>query len=124
MAHILIAEDERAVRTFLVRAMQSQDHEVTAVADGVQALQALHKGRFDLLLSDIVMPEMDGIALALKVSQEWPDMPIVLITGFAKERQRAHNLEALVHCVVPKPFDLEKICGIVAEALESSRGAA
>ncbi len=92
------------------------------MADGGQALQALQKGNFDPLLSDIVMPEMDGIALALKASQEWPDMPIILITGFAKERQRAHNLEALVHCVLPKPFDLEKICGVVAEALEAGKG--
>ena len=119
MARILIAEDEGAVRTFLIRAMQSQNHQVTAVADGVQALQALQKHAFDLLLSDIVMPELDGIALALKVSRDWPDMPIVLITGYAKERQRAHNLDALVHSVVPKPFDLEKICGIVDEALEA-----
>ena len=117
MAHILIAEDEVAVRTFLIRAMESQDHSVTAVADGVQALHALQKGEFDLLLSDIVMPEMDGISLALQVSRDKPEMPIILITGFAKERQRAHNLESLVHSIVPKPFDLEKICGIVKDAL-------
>ena len=117
MARILIAEDEGAVRTFLIRAMESQDHEVVAVADGVQALGALQDGEFDLLLSDIVMPELDGIALALKVSRDWPDLPIVLITGFAKERQRAHNLESLVHSVVAKPFDLEQICGVVDAAL-------
>ena len=117
MAHILIAEDEAAVRTFLTRAMESQDHSVTAVADGVQALQ---KSDYDLLLSDIVMPEMDGISLALQVSRDKPDMPIILITGYAKERQRAHNLHALVHSVVPKPFDLEKICSIVNDALDVS----
>ena len=120
MAHILIAEDEAAVRTFLTRAMESQDHSVTAVADGVQALHALQKADYDLLLSDIVMPEMDGISLALQVSRDKPGMPIILITGYAKERQRAHNLESLVHSVVPKPFDLEKICGIVKDALEAS----
>ena len=119
MARILIAEDEPAVRTFLIRAMESRDHEVTAVDDGVHALQALQVSEFDLLLSDIVMPELDGVALALKVSRDWPDMPIILITGFAKERQRAHNLEALVHDVVAKPFDLEKICGVVEAALEA-----
>ena len=92
---------------------------LTAVADGVQALQALQKSKFDLLLSDIVMPELDGIALALQVSRDRPDMPIILITGFAKERQRAHNLEALVHAVAPKPFNPEKICGGVREVLEA-----
>ena len=72
------------------------------------------------LLSDIVMPEMDGISLALQVSRDKPEMPIILITGFAKERQRAHNLESLVHSIVPKPFDLEKICGVVKNALDGS----
>ena len=120
MARILIAEDEEAVRTFLIRTLESRGHEVKAVADGVQALQTLQKNSFDMLLSDIVMPELDGIALALKVSRDWPDMPIVLITGYAEERQRAHNLEALVHSVVSKPFGLEKICGVVDEALAAS----
>ena len=73
-----------------------------------------------MLLSYTVMPELDGIVLALKVSRDWPDMPIVLITGYAEERQRAHNLEALVHSVVSKPFGLEKICGVVDEALAAS----
>ena len=91
-----------------------------ALADGVQALQTLQKNSFDMLLSYIVMPELDGIALALKVSRDWPDMPIVLITGYAEERQRAHNLEALVHSVVSKPFDLKKIYGVVDEALAAS----
>lgn len=120
MARILIAEDEEAVRTFLIRTLESRGHEVKALADGVQALQTLQQNSFDMLLSDIVMPELDGIALALKVSRDWPDMPIVLITGYAEERQRAHNLEALVHSVVFKPFDLEKICGVVDEALAAS----
>jgi len=84
VAHILIAENETAVRTFLIRAMENQDHSVTAVADGVQALRTLQKDDFDLLLSDIVMPEMNGISLALQVSRDKPDMPIILITGYAK----------------------------------------
>ena len=84
MARILIAEDEEAVRTFLIRTLESRGHEVKALADGVQALQTLQKNSFDMLLSYIVMPELDGIALALKVSRDWPDMPIVLITGSPK----------------------------------------
>ena len=119
MARILIAEEEDAVRTFLIRALENQGHEVKAVADRVQALHALQKHTFDLLLSDIVMPKLDGIALVLAVSRDWPSMPIVLITGYAAERQRAHNLEALVLSVVPKPFDLHKNCGVVDEALEA-----
>lgn len=110
MSKILIAEDDTAVREFVSRALVNAGHAVTAAADGVQALEALEKDTFDLLLSDIVMPELDGIALALKVSRDWPDMPILLMTGYAAERQRAHNLDALIHDVISKPFTLRQIC--------------
>ncbi len=120
MARVLIADDEPAVREFLVRALESRGHEAAAVADGVAALGALEGKEFDLLLSDIIMPELDGIALALKVAKERPDMPIVLMTGFADQRRRARNLEALVRDVVAKPFSLEQICAIVDDALRAS----
>ncbi len=110
MSKILIAEDDTAVREFVSRALVNTGHDVTATADGVQALEALEKDTFELLLSDIVMPELDGIALALKVSRDWPDMPILLMTGYAAERQRAHNLDALIHDVISKPFTLQQIC--------------
>jgi len=63
------------------------------------------------------MPGLDGIALALKASKDFPDMPILLMTGFAAERQRAHNLEALIHRVIAKPFTLAEICEAVEDAL-------
>ncbi len=110
MGHILVAEDDAAVRSFVVRALQHRKHSVTAVEDGVQALEALEKGRFDLLITDIVMPGLDGIALALKVTGERPELPILLMTGYSAERQRAHNLEELICEVATKPFTLEQIC--------------
>jgi CheY-like chemotaxis protein len=110
VSKILIAEDDTAVREFVSRTLVDAGHDVTAMADGVQALEAPEKDTFELLLSDIVMPELDGIALALKVSRDWPDMPILLMTGYAAERQRAHNLDALTHDVISKPFTLQQIC--------------
>ena len=117
MAHILIAEDEDAVREFLTRALVHKGHEVTAVADGGEALEALQASSFDLLLADIVMPQLDGIALALKVSKDFPELRIVLMTGYATERARAHNLDALVHEVISKPFSMAEICAAVEAAL-------
>jgi two-component system, cell cycle response regulator CpdR len=117
MATILLAEDEDSVGAFVTRALSQQGHQVTRVADGLAALSALATAPFDLLLTDIVMPGLDGIALALKVSKDHPAMKILLMTGFAAERQRAHNLEALVHGVVMKPFTLEEIQKAVAELL-------
>ena len=81
MSRILIAEDDTAVREFVLRALANAEHDVVAAEDGLQALEALETDQFDLLLSDIVMPELDGIALALKLSKDWPDLPILLMTG-------------------------------------------
>jgi two-component system, cell cycle response regulator CpdR len=117
MARILIAEDELPVQAFLRRALTHAGHETVVVGDGLAALSALREGVYDLLLTDIVMPGLDGIALALKVSKDHPQMRILLMTGYATEQQRAHNLEALIHRVIAKPFTLEQICAVVAEEL-------
>tara|TARA_R100000005_G_scaffold89219_1_gene59624 strand:+ start:8120 stop:8551 length:432 start_codon:yes stop_codon:yes gene_type:complete len=122
MARILIAEDEAALREFISRALTYHGHEVVTVNDGADALVTLQKGRpFDLLLTDIVMPVMDGIALALKVSKDLPDLRILMMTGYAAERQRAYNLDMLIHDVIAKPFTLDEICEKVNEALTSDR---
>lgn len=117
MARILVAEDERAVREFVRRALAHEGHDVTLVEDGLQALDVLQGETFDLLLTDIVMPAMDGIALALKVARDKPDMKILLMSGYAAERQRAHNLNELIHRVIAKPFTLREICAAVEDTL-------
>jgi CheY-like chemotaxis protein len=119
MARILVAEDELAVRQFVTRALVHAGHEVTAVADGQQAIETLAKARFDLLVTDIIMPEMDGITLALKCAKEWPGLRILMMTGYAAERQRAHNLEALIHKVITKPFSLGDFVAAVEAALKA-----
>ena len=116
-SRILIAEDDGAVQSFVARALKLRGHHITAVDDGLQALAALDTERFDLLLTDIVMPGMDGIALALKVARDYPDLPVLLMTGYSAERQRAHNLDELICRVLVKPFSLQKICDTVDEVL-------
>ncbi|MCZ4273974.1 response regulator [Maritalea porphyrae] len=119
MAKILLAEDDPSVRGFVSRALEMDGHDVTVTEDGGLAAEAVleHEGNFDLLLSDIKMPVMDGIALSLSVAAQYPDITILLMTGFADQRERAHGLDALVHDVVPKPFTLADIRAKVAEAL-------
>ena len=109
-ARILVAEDDPSVRSFVLRALDLRGHEVTAVEDGLQALEALAKESFDLLITDIVMPGLDGIGLALKVGRDHPDLPVLMMTGYSAEQQRAHNLEELITRVVLKPFTLQQIC--------------
>jgi CheY-like chemotaxis protein len=116
-AKILVAEDDATVREFVARALRAQGYEVTAVEDGIEALDTLRGDQFDLLLADIVMPELDGIALALKVAKDYPELPVLLMTGYSAERQRAHNLDALIHDVITKPFTLRQICDAAAQVL-------
>src|SRR5579871_2536441 len=101
MARLLIAEDEEAVRNAVARALSLDGHDVVTRADGAAALEALTGAaqRFDLLLTDIKMPIMDGIALALAAARDQPELPIVLMTGYADQRERAHGLDALIHDV-------------------------
>jgi DNA-binding NtrC family response regulator len=117
MARILVADDEESLRHFLSRALSARGHEVITVGCGTEALDALGESRFDLLLSDVVMPELDGIALALRVSRDYPELPIVIMTGFMSAKARAEDLSTLVRKVVAKPFSLEDICRHVEEAL-------
>jgi len=118
MARILIAEDDEAVRGLVMRALAEDGHELTATADGIAALDVLDQsGDFDLLLTDVKMPAMDGIALAMAAGRGHPDLAIMLMTGFADQRERAHDLDAYVHDVIAKPFSLAQIKDAVREAL-------
>ncbi|HKA76205.1 MAG TPA: response regulator [Pseudolabrys sp.] len=119
MARILIAEDDDTLRELLVRALGGDGHILTETADGATALDALNEsnGEFDLLLSDVKMPKVDGIELALATGRNHPDIAIMLMTGYADQRERAHGLDALVHDVISKPFSIDQIKGAVREAL-------
>jgi CheY-like chemotaxis protein len=119
MARILVAEDEDPLRALVARAITDLGHTVVTAFDGADALDIITRenGSFDLLLTDIRMPLMDGIALALSVARDHPNIVILLMTAYADQRERASNLEALIHDVVLKPFTLAELKTAVAEAL-------
>lgn len=117
MSRILVADDEPDIRDVIQRALTAAGHHVTTVADGAAALQKLEEASFDLLLTDIVMPIMDGVALALKVGKEYPDLRILMMTGYADQRDRAYNLDSLIEDIVVKPFTVDEIILKVQEAL-------
>jgi two-component system, cell cycle response regulator CpdR len=124
MAKILIAEDEESLRAMCARGLTLSGHEVMTACDGSEALDILKRedGRFDLLLTDIRMPLMDGIALALAAARDFPDLVILLMTGYADQRERAHGLDALIHDVIAKPFTLAVLRSAVDEALTVKAG--
>lgn len=119
MSRILIAEDEEALRVMCARALATDGHHIETASDGSDALEILirERGRFDLLLTDVRMPIMDGIALALAAARDFPDLTILLMTGYADQRERAKGLDALVHDVIAKPFSVADLRGAVSEAL-------
>jgi two-component system cell cycle response regulator CpdR len=118
VARILIAEDEEASRVLLTRALELDGHAIHAVEDGAAALEYLQGGgEADLLLTDISMPLMDGIALALSVSRDRPNLPIVLMTGFADQRERASGLESMIKGVIVKPFQIEDVRAKIRDLL-------
>lgn len=108
MIRILLAEDEDAMRAYLSRALENAGYEVVAVDRGTDALPLLEREHFDLLLSDIVMPEMDGIELAQLCSEISPRTKVMFITGFAAVSLRASR-EAPQARVLSKPFHLRDL---------------
>lgn len=108
MIHILLAEDEDAMREYLVRALEKSGYAVTAVNCGSKAAPLLDENDYDLLLTDIVMPEMDGIELARHCSKVSPQTQVMFITGFSGVALRAGN--AMPHAkVLSKPFHLRDL---------------
>src|ERR1700716_1553667 len=111
------------MRSLVARAIAMDGHQPVTAEDGAEALEILNReqGAFDLLLTDIKMPVMDGIALALVAARDFPRLTLLLMTGFADDRDRASGLNAIVHDVVTKPFSVADIRTAVADALAARK---
>jgi two-component system cell cycle response regulator CpdR len=120
MARILIVEDDESVRAFTARAIAAGGHEVETAEDGDLGLESIRNadGSYDLILSDIRMPTMDGIEMAKRAASEFPGLKILLMTGYAEQRERAADLADIIIDVVPKPFTLNEIRTKVQRALQ------
>lgn len=124
MSRILVVDDEEPLRLLVARGLAMDGHACVTAADGAEALDILiaEQGRFDLLLTDIRMPLMDGIALALAAKQQFPELTIMLMTGYAEQRERAKSLEAIVAEVMSKPFTIAELRATVMRVIEQSIG--
>jgi two-component system cell cycle response regulator CpdR len=108
MTRILLAEDDESMRLYLARALERVGYQVVAVDRGTAALPLLQRDAFDLLLTDIVMPEMDGIELAQKAATLAPEMRVMFITGFAAVALKAGKAQPQAK-VLSKPFHLRDL---------------
>ncbi len=120
MARILLAEDDDSLRTFLVTNLNRAGHEVAAYGDGDSAWEALEHGAYDLLLTDIVMPGLDGIELARRGAEADPAMKIVFITGFAAVALSPQSKAPKDAKVLSKPFHLKDLVAEVERVIAAA----
>lgn len=106
---VLLAEDDDSMRAFLERALVRAGYDVVCFANGVDALYRIEREPFTLLLTDIVMPQMDGIELARRASEIDPDLKIMFITGFAAVVLNSDNQGLKDARVLSKPFHLKDL---------------
>ena len=117
MAKIILAEDDGDMRRFLVKALQNAGYEVISFDNGLSAYQRLREEPFELLLTDIVMPEMDGIKLARRASELDPDIKIMFITGFAAVALNSDSTAPKNAKVLSKPVHLRELVSEVQKML-------
>jgi len=117
---VLLVEDEEAVRRFAARALESRGYKVLKATTGVEALDVLaaHSDEIDLVISDVMMPEMDGPKLLQQLRKTLPDMKVIFISGYAEEALRRELAEDESFLFLPKPFSLKDLASVVKEALE------
>jgi len=116
---VLLVEDEEAVRRFAARALESRGYKVLKATTGVEALEVLaaHEGEIDLVISDVMMPEMDGPKLLQQMRKTHPDMTVIFISGYAEEALRQELAKDESFIFLPKPFSLKDLASAVKEAL-------
>ena len=127
MAHILVVDDDPAMVQFLSKALNNAGHDCVTANDGLRAFDIFKAGTFDLLLTDIVMPGMDGIALAKKAKKIAPTLKILFITGFSamameeieqfKEGEEGEKPTQVQKQVMSKPFHLNDLIQRVEDIL-------
>ena len=117
MAKIILAEDDNDMRRFLVKALEKAGHEVMSFAEGASAFEEIKQTTFDLLLTDIVMPEMDGIELARRAAELDPALKIMFITGFAAVALHPDSKAPRDAKILSKPFHLRDLVAEVGRLM-------
>lgn len=120
MKRILLAEDDDDMRRFLAKALEKAGYHVTHFDNGASAYERLREEPFSLLLTDIVMPEMDGIELARRATEIDPDLKVMFITGFAAVALNGHSDAPSEAKVLSKPFHLRDLVFEVGKVLAAA----
>jgi DNA-binding NtrC family response regulator len=114
---VLIVDDEDSLLLSLVANLELEGFEVVAAPDGARALELVQKERFDLLLTDVRMPGMNGVDLFRQIRRLCPEMPVILMTAYAVEALIDEAIQEGVFTVLPKPFDIEHVIAALSRAV-------
>ena len=118
---VLLVEDEDMVRAVAERALTRQGYTVVTASDGDEGLELVRAGgEFDLVVSDVVMPSMDGPAMAREIRKLAPDLPVLFMSGYAEEQLR-NEIDFEEMYFIPKPFSVQQIAARVGQVLQSRK---
>jgi two-component system cell cycle sensor histidine kinase/response regulator CckA len=109
---ILLVEDEELYREHIARVLTKAGYEVLQAADGLEALSTLEKSKIDLVISDILMPNLNGYALVARLRAKWPNMPVILTTGYLSEDAAKTMMNGSVD-FIPKPINAETLLDMI-----------
>jgi DNA-binding NtrC family response regulator len=116
---ILLVDDEERYREVLARVLTKAGYEVVEASDGIEALSLLEKSKIDLVLSDILMPALNGYALVARLRAKWPSMPVILTTGFLSQDAAKNMMNGSVE-FIPKPIDIAVLIAMIERLLTPS----
>jgi CheY-like chemotaxis protein len=117
---ILVVDDEQPVRETLAEMLVAVNHEVELAGSGQEAVQKMRRGEFDFVFTDLAMPEMDGWETARIIRRGWPNVRIVLVTGYGPTTAPPAGEEDLVDAIIGKPFDFAQV-GSTLNSLTKAR---
>jgi len=115
--HILVVDDDETIRTMLERGLTAADYKVDTAGDGPQAIERLKGGGFDLMITDLKMPGMDGLTTIRAAHRQASNLPVIVITGESTEANAIEALNLGVTGYITKPFRMERVLARVAKAL-------
>ena len=115
---ILIADDEKAVGIMLAEALKHHDYEIDVVTNGVEAIYHINRRRYNLIITDYMMPEMDGLELTRRVRSKYPSIPIIVVTGNGPQQDL---LKSGATACIMKPFSVFELQNRVKNILNTQR---
>ena len=118
---ILVVDDDPNSRDILKRLLTLSGYEVETVISGKEAVKRLKRSKFNLVLTDLDMPDMDGITLLSHVKSQYPDIPVIMVTGRASGESRNEALEVGADGLLSKPYTEDQLLAIVSESLTEKK---